>query len=126
MTRAHAMLLAALGLYGLPSLALAQQPAMPGMAMTAPAASATAATKAFKAADDKMMKNMDGRMTGDPDRDFVTGMLPHHAGAIDMALVELRYGKDPALRRLAREIIAAQDKEIRQMQTWKNTHPARP
>lgn len=126
MTRAHAMLLAVLGLYGLPSLALAQQPAMPGMAMTAPAASATAATKAFKAADDKMMKNMDRRMTGDPDRDFVTGMLPHHAGAIDMALVELQYGKDPALRRLAREIIAAQDKEIRQMQTWKNTHPARP
>ena len=126
MTRAHAMLLAVLGLYGLPSLALAQQPAMPGMAMAAPAASATAATKAFKAADDKMMKNMDRRMTGDPDRDFVTGMLPHHAGAIDMALVELRYGKDPALRRLAREIIAAQDKEIRQMQTWKNTHPARP
>src|SRR5262249_54434910 len=43
--------------------------------------------------------------SGDPDRDFARMMIPHHQGAIDMALVELRYGKDERLKRLAQEII---------------------
>jgi hypothetical protein len=50
--------------------------------------------------------------TGDPDRDFARMMIPHHQGAIDMALVELRYGKDDRLRRLAQEIIVTQQQEI--------------
>jgi len=45
---------------------------------------------------------MNARFTGDPDRDFARMMIPHHQGAIDMALAELRYGKDKRLRRLAR------------------------
>lgn len=63
-------------------------------------------------------------MSGNPDRDFVSMMMPHHDGAIDMAKVELRYGRDPALRRLARGIITAQAREIRQMQAWIAIHPA--
>jgi uncharacterized protein (DUF305 family) len=51
-------------------------------------------------------------MTGDPDRDFATMMIPHHQGAIDMAKVELLYGKDAVLRRLAQEIIVTQKSEI--------------
>jgi uncharacterized protein (DUF305 family) len=39
-------------------------------------------------------------------------MIPHHQGAIDMALVELRYGKDKRLRRLAQSIIVEQQQEI--------------
>ncbi len=62
-------------------------------------------------------------MTGDPDRDFVAMMIPHHQGAISMAEVELRYGHDPALRRLADAIIAAQRKEIATMRRW---HPQPP
>jgi len=50
--------------------------------------------------------------TGDPDRDFALMMIPHHQGAIDMAKVELLYGKDPVMRRLAQEIIADQQSEI--------------
>jgi uncharacterized protein (DUF305 family) len=54
----------------------------------------------------------DAPMTGDPDHDFAAMMIPHHHGAIDMARVELLYGKDPVLRRLAQEIIVTQDQEI--------------
>lgn len=55
---------------------------------------------------------MQAPMTGDPDRDFASMMIPHHQGAIDMAKVEVLYGKDPVLRRLAQEIIVTQGAEI--------------
>ena len=54
-------------------------------------------------------------MTGDPDHDFAAIMIPHHQGAVDMAKVELIYGKDPVLRRLAQEIIVTQEQEIEVM-----------
>ena len=54
----------------------------------------------------------------DPDVAFVLGMIPHHQGAIDMAQIQLPYGKDPANRKLAREIIAAQQHEIEEMKSW--------
>jgi len=50
--------------------------------------------------------------SGDADRDFARMMIPHHQGAIDMALAELRYGKDKRLKRLAEEIIVDQQQEI--------------
>ena len=52
------------------------------------------------------------------DREFISMMVPHHEGAIRMSRAELRSGEDPRLRRLAREIIAAQEREIRQMRRW--------
>jgi uncharacterized protein (DUF305 family) len=84
----------------------------------APAANDPAPAKAFKEAHTKMMKEMEKPMTGNTDVDFVQGMIPHHQGAIDMAKVELQHGKDPELRKLARSIIAAQEKEIAEMQAW--------
>lgn len=57
-------------------------------------------------------------MTGNPDHDFASMMLPHHQGAIDMAKLELRFGKDPMMRRLAQEILADQQSEIELMQLW--------
>jgi uncharacterized protein (DUF305 family) len=62
---------------------------------------------------DRGMKN--APMTGDPDHDFAAMMIPHHQGAVDMAKVELLYGKDPVLRRLAQEIIVTQEQEIEVM-----------
>jgi uncharacterized protein (DUF305 family) len=62
--------------------------------------------------------------TGDPDRDFVTMMIPHHQGAIDMAKALLPYGKDPQMRRLAQEIITDQESEIQLMQLWLKRHGA--
>jgi len=71
----------------------------------------------------RAMERMDAGMmaakpTGNPDRDFAAMMIPHHQGAIDMAKVELIYGRDPILRRLAQGIIVAQQQEIELMQRY--------
>ena len=91
-----------------------------GMDMPGPAA--TAADKAFAASMKTMMSGMRVKPTGDPDKDFVRMMIPHHQGAIDMAKVELKYGADPELKQLATDIVAAQEKEIAQMKAWLEKH----
>ena len=68
-----------------------------------------------EAAMTTMMNAMEAKPTGDIDRDFVAMMAPHHQGAIDMAIIELRYGKNEQLRRLAQEIIVSQTQEIAAM-----------
>jgi uncharacterized protein (DUF305 family) len=60
----------------------------------------------------RMHAAMDVPFTGDADKDFARMMIPHHQGAIDMAVAELRYGKDKRLKRLAQEIIVEQQQEI--------------
>lgn len=55
------------------------------------------------------------QMTGKPDVDFAMMMRMHHQGAIDMAQAELRDGKAPEMRKMAQNIIAAQKKEIAQL-----------
>ncbi len=85
---------------------------------------AGAASAAFAAANATMMKEM---MTmpssGDPDKDFVLMMLPHHEGAIAMAQVELQYGNDPEVRALAQAVVAAQAKEVAWMKEWLEKQP---
>jgi len=71
--------------------------------------------KENEAAMTKMMNDMAAKPTGDIDRDFVAMMTPHHQGAIDMAVIELRYGKNEQLRRIAQEIIVDQMQEIAAM-----------
>lgn len=63
----------------------------------------------------RMMSAMEAKPSGDIDRDFVAMMAPHHQGAIDMAVLELRYGKNEQLRRIAQEIIVSQMQEIAAM-----------
>ncbi|WP_175903342.1 CopM family metallochaperone [Burkholderia seminalis] len=100
--------------------------ALPAAAQLRPAEPASvpdSSTQAFKRADRRMMDAMDAaRYTGDADRDFVAHMAPHHQGAIDMAQVELKYGKDPTLRQLASRIVAAQRDEIALMERWQKAH----
>ena len=93
---------------------------VPGMPMGS--ANDPASTKAYRDAMTKMDQGMAITYSGDADKDFVAGMIPHHRGAIDMAKVELQYGKDPQLRKLARDIVAAQQKEIAFMQSWQAKH----
>ena len=105
---------------GLLALLLAPTLGIPLVSARA-AAAAEAPDQAMMAGMDRMNRAMaDAPMTGDPDHDFVAMMIPHHQGAISMAQVELRYGRDPALRRLAKAVVAAQQKEIAEMRNW---HP---
>lgn len=76
----------------------------------------------MRAMNDMHGPMMDGVMDPDPDAAFVRGMLPHHKGAVAMAEIQLKYGKDPDLRKLAQEIIDAQQKEMTMMQDWMNKH----
>jgi uncharacterized protein (DUF305 family) len=105
--------------------ALAQQPApMPGMDMKGmdmkkmmPGASDPASTAAYKASMMKMMHAMP-TFTGDADVDFMKQMRPHHQAAIDMAKVVLANGRDADTKKLAQDIIAAQEKEIAIIDAW--------
>lgn len=65
------------------------------------------------------MKGMESmKMTGNTDRDFAAMMKIHHQGAIDMAQMELKNGKDGKMRALAKRIIDAQRKEIKEIDGW--------
>ena len=65
---------------------------------------------------DRMHRDMSVVPSGDPDRGFVAMMIPHHQGAVDMAKVELQFGKNPILGRLAQGMIVEQLQEIEVMQ----------
>ena len=85
---------------------------MMDMQMMAPNANDSASTKGYKAA---MMKTMEGmpmmKFTGDADLDFMSHMRSHHQGAVDMAKVVLANGKDIEVRKLAQDIVTAQEKK---------------
>ncbi len=75
------------------------------------------------AAMERMSKAMEAvPMTGNADHDFAAMMIPHHQGAIDMARFELAHGHDPAMRKLATAVVAAQEREIGVMQAWLKAH----
>jgi uncharacterized protein (DUF305 family) len=90
--------------------------------MNSMGADASESSKAFAEVNNKMHKDMTMEFTGNPDVDFAQGMIPHHQGAIDMAKVVLQYGKDDTVKAWANQIIAAQEKEIAEMQDWLKTH----
>lgn len=87
-------------------------------AKQAEAAATTPAQKDYAAANDKMHAGMSQSIPADPDQAFIAGMIPHHQGAVDMAKIALKYGKDPEVKKLAESVIAAQEAEIKAMQAW--------
>lgn len=85
--------------------------------------------KSFGALMDDAMAVMDdgmrrAPMNGQQEHDFVTMMLPHHQGAVDMAKALLLRTTDPGLRNLAQGMLAEQQIEIQLMQEWLKQHPA--
>ena len=86
-------------------------------AMIPPELADNAAVKGYAAAMDAMMTTM-APYTGDADVDFMKQMKGHHQAAIDMAKVELANGKDSEAKKLAQDIVAAQEKEIAMIDKW--------
>ncbi len=67
---------------------------------------------------DNMTNELKNKSGEEFDKAFLTQMIIHHQGAIDMADLVLQKSTRPELRNLANEIIAAQTKEINQMKAW--------
>lgn len=87
----------------------------------------SASTLEYSAVNDAMHQAMAIEFTGNADIDFLKGMIPHHQGAVDMAKIVLKHGKDAKTKRLAKQIIKTQQQEIAQMQQWLKAmeHPAK-
>ena len=76
-------------------------------------------TRAYVDAMDAMHgPMMGGVMADDADTAFVRGMIPHHQGAIDMARIVQQHGDDPQTKAWAEQVIAAQEREIAEMEAW--------
>lgn len=76
------------------------------------------ASMAFRGINAKMHRDMAIAYTGNVDVDFVKGMIAHHQGAIDMSKVVLAFGEDAEIKKLAQDIIKAQEGEIAWMKEW--------
>lgn len=73
---------------------------------------------AWRAVNEQMHADMAIDYTGDADVDFAVAMIGHHEGAIAMALIVLEHGEDPEVRKLAEEVIAAQEREVAFLKDW--------
>jgi len=103
----------------------AWQKTHPTTAPAGAAADGAAANAAYATASDRMMSGMMGDSmahSGNADRDFVKMMIPHQQGAIDMANVQLRYGRDPELKALAQKVVSTGQAEMTEMNAWLKTN----
>lgn len=103
-------------------LIMAVMLAMAGSATAQGTGAKSTASSEYMSENKKMMDKMGSmKMTGDADKDFAMMMTSHHQGAVDMANIELKHGKDPKMKAMAQKIIDTQPKEIKDMQDWLNT-----
>ena len=65
-----------------------------------------------------MMASLKGKTGNEFDKAFLTEMVMHHEGAVVMAQAVLTSTDRPELKKLANEIIVAQNKEVSQMRAW--------
>jgi uncharacterized protein (DUF305 family) len=88
------------------------------MQMGQPRGDQAVASLAMNAVNERMHREMAMEYTGNVDADFVRNMIAHHQGAIDMARIQVAFGKDPKIRELAENVIRAQEDEIAMMKSW--------
>jgi uncharacterized protein (DUF305 family) len=67
---------------------------------------------------DGMMMGLDGKTGTEFDKAFLSEMIVHHQGAVDMAELALKNAQHQEIKDLARGIITAQKKEIADMKAW--------
>jgi len=80
------------------------------------------ASLAMNAVNERMHREMAMEYTGNVDADFVRNMIAHHQGAVDMARIQVAFGKDPKIREFAETVIKAQEDEIAMMKSWLATN----
>ena len=100
--------------------------AMPHSTMGTQMSGGTMDMKSMMKEDMDKMSNM--QMSGNPDVDFAMMMRNHHLSGIKMAEMQLRDGKEPKMRKMAKSIIAEQKKEIAKFDQFlaKQGHSAKP
>lgn len=67
---------------------------------------------------DSMMAALEGKTGDEFDKAFLSEMIMHHEGAVDMAEAALENAKHEEIKTMANAIISAQTAEIKQMQDW--------
>lgn len=78
--------------------------------------SATTSTSLHEVMQKGAQKMQAMQMSGDVDHDFLTSMRDHHMHGIEMANVVIAQGKDPKVKAMAKKIIDAQQKEIKELE----------
>jgi uncharacterized protein (DUF305 family) len=79
----------------------------------------------YRAATERMRRELDAALTGDPDRDFLASLVPHARGAIELARVALRQAGTPEIRALAETVIRSREEELRNWEALLARFPGR-
>ncbi len=120
-------ILAVTAFIAMPGLAQAQQHS--GTAMSPPAGQ-PAMPSNMEHGSMEMMKSMEQnegkmksmQMKGKTDHDFAEMMRMHHQAGIDMAQIQMKHGKDLAMKKMAQKIVTAQKKEVKEFDQWLQSH----
>lgn len=120
--RRRAVCAAALATLALSTVAYAQSAPIVMPMKTETSADANHATMGSDGMKKSMVAGMESMhkmpMSGDTDKDFAMMMKMHHQQGVDMAEIQIAHGKSPALKKMAKQIVTAQNKEIRQFDQW--------
>lgn len=67
---------------------------------------------------ESMVDDLRGKTGDEYDKAFISSMIAHHEGAVEMAKLSSNNAKHDEIKKLSEDIILAQEKEIRQMKQW--------